>query len=80
MQAHPRSIFALSDGKRRYIILLFQRQYVRNKERQWQPASTENNASECHTCSDWNGCGTDCTLSRVFCAPCGTSLELGGVS
>jgi hypothetical protein len=44
----------------------------------WQPASTENNRPECHTCSDWNGCGTDCTLSRVFCVPCGTSLEVGG--
>ena len=37
MQAHPRSIFALFDGKRRYIIPLFQRQYVWNKERQWHP-------------------------------------------
>jgi hypothetical protein len=44
----------------------------------WQPASTENNAPECHTCSDWNGCGSDCTLSRVFCVPCGTSLDVGG--
>ncbi|MGC4089440.1 MAG: hypothetical protein QM756_16435 [Polyangiaceae bacterium] len=41
----------------------------------WQPASMENNREECHTCRDWNGCGTDCTLSRVFCVPCGTSLD-----
>lgn len=44
----------------------------------WQPASTENNHPECHTCSDWNGCGTDCKLSRVFCVPCGASLDIGG--
>lgn len=37
MQAHPRSIFALFDGKRRYIIPLFQRQYVWTKDRQWNP-------------------------------------------
>jgi len=43
----------------------------------WKPASTENNRPECHTCSDWNGCGTDCTLSRVFCSECGTSLAVG---
>jgi len=42
----------------------------------WQPASTENNKPECHTCSDWNGCGTDCTLSRVYCEACNTSLTL----
>jgi len=43
----------------------------------WKPASTENNRPECHTCSDWNGCGADCTLSRVFCSECGTSLAVG---
>ena len=37
MQAHTRSVFALFDGKRRYIIPLFQRQYVWTKERQWHP-------------------------------------------
>jgi len=28
---------------------------------------------ECHRCSDWNGCGGDCTLSRVVCLKCGDS-------
>lgn len=37
-----------------------------------RPASTEHNNPECHTCEDWNGCGRDCTLSRVFCKKCGT--------
>ena len=36
MQAHPRSIFGVFDGKRRYVIPLFQRQYVWDKERQWE--------------------------------------------
>lgn len=30
-------------------------------------ASKENNNPECHRCSDWNGCGKDCTLSKVYC-------------
>lgn len=38
-----------------------------------QPAETEHNKEECHLCSDWNGCGKDCTLSRIFCKKCGTS-------
>jgi len=42
----------------------------------WRPASTEHEREECHTCSDWGGCGRDCTLSRVFCADCGTSLAI----
>lgn len=29
------------------------------------PAKTEHNKEECHLCSDWNGCGRDCTLSKV---------------
>ena len=37
------------------------------------PAETEHNNPECHTCSDWHGCGQDCTLSRVFCTKCGKS-------
>jgi hypothetical protein len=41
----------------------------------WRPTSTEHNREECHSCSDWGGCERDCTLSRVFCSPCGTSLE-----
>ena len=41
-----------------------------------KPASTERGKPECHTCSDWNGCGRDCTLSKVFCTDCGTSLSM----
>lgn len=37
-------------------------------------AETEHNRPECHRCSDWGSCGTDCTLSRVFCLTCGTSF------
>lgn len=36
MQAHPRSVFHLFDGKRRYVVPLFQRQYVWNREDQWE--------------------------------------------
>lgn len=39
----------------------------------FHPAHSERNKEECHTCSDWGGCGGDCTLSRIFCPPCGTS-------
>ncbi|MFC1912125.1 hypothetical protein ACFLXG_03105 [Chloroflexota bacterium] len=39
------------------------------------PAETEYNKKECHLCSDWNGCGEDCTLSRVCCPKCGTSIN-----
>jgi hypothetical protein len=39
----------------------------------WDPAETEHNNPECHTCRDWNGCGRDCTFSRAFCRKCGTS-------
>jgi len=38
------------------------------------PAETEHNNPECHRCSDWSPCGTDCTLSRVFCSRCGKEL------
>lgn len=37
-------------------------------------ARTEHNKPECHTCADWNGCGTDCRLSRVFCDYCNISM------
>lgn len=40
------------------------------------PAVTEHNKEECHLCSDWGGCGTDCTLSRVYCSRCGASLDI----
>lgn len=42
----------------------------------WKLASTENGKPECHRCTDWGPCGADCTLSRVYCEECGTSLEL----
>ena len=29
---------------------------------------------ECHVCADWRGCSGNCTLSRVYCGDCGTSL------
>jgi len=35
------------------------------------PAETEHEKEECHRCSDWNGCGTDCTLSKIFQYPFG---------
>ena len=38
------------------------------------PAWDEHRREECHTCQDWGGCGQDCTLSRIYCAGCGTSL------
>ena len=40
------------------------------------PAQTEHNKKECHLCSDWNGCGEDCTLSRVYCQKCETGFEV----
>lgn len=40
------------------------------------PAETEHNNSECHLCSDWGGCGRDCTLSRVYCPKCGASINI----
>ena len=41
-----------------------------------RPAATEHNKPECHLCSDWNGCGRDCTLSLVYCTECGASLQM----
>jgi hypothetical protein len=40
------------------------------------PAKEEHNNPECHVCSDWNGCGKDCTLSRVYCSNCGKSMDV----
>ena len=37
MQPFSRSIFDLFDGKKRYVVPLFQRQYVWNLEDQWEP-------------------------------------------
>jgi hypothetical protein len=42
----------------------------------WQPARTEHDREECRRCENWSGCGRDCTLSRVFCAKCGSSLAI----
>jgi hypothetical protein len=39
-----------------------------------QIAQLEHKKEECHLCSDWNGCGNDCTLSLVFCDKCKTEL------
>ena len=39
-------------------------------------AETEHDKEECHLCRDWNGCGRDCTLSRVRCSKCGKSISL----
>ncbi len=33
-------------------------------------ANKKYNNPECHLCSDWNGCGRDCTLSSVYCKKC----------
>jgi rubrerythrin len=40
------------------------------------PAETEHEKPECHRCSDWSGCGRDCTLSRVYCSKCGRSRSM----
>lgn len=40
------------------------------------PAETEHNNPECHRCSDWRGCGTDCTLSKVYCRKCSSGLDI----
>jgi uncharacterized protein with ParB-like and HNH nuclease domain len=37
MQPHSRSIFDLFDSKKRYVVPLFQRQYVWSREEQWLP-------------------------------------------
>jgi hypothetical protein len=34
-------------------------------------AAALHNKPECHTCSDWNGCGRDCTWSGWRCDHCG---------
>jgi len=39
-----------------------------------EEAKTAHNKLECHLCSDWDGCRSDCTLSTVSCTPCGKSL------
>lgn len=37
MKSNPRSIYELFDGKRRYVVPLYQRQYVWNRDDQWAP-------------------------------------------
>jgi hypothetical protein len=39
-------------------------------------ASSKHDRPECHLCSDWNGCGEDCTLSGVYCEKCGHRLAI----
>lgn len=34
-------------------------------------AAEVNDKPECHSCSDWSGCGGDCTLSELICPTCG---------
>ena len=41
-----------------------------------KPAKLEHKRPRCHLCEDWNGCGSDCTLSRVYCQECGISLKV----
>jgi hypothetical protein len=41
----------------------------------WAPATSVHDKPECHTCRDWGGCGSDCTLSGIRCDECGTSKE-----
>jgi hypothetical protein len=42
----------------------------------WKVAHMEHGKPECHACSDWGGCGRDCTLSAVTCIDCGTSMAI----
>lgn len=39
-------------------------------------AEVEHNKEECNLCKHSKGCGTDCTLSRVYCPNCGANLDL----
>lgn len=39
-------------------------------------AQLEHKNDQCHLCSDWNGCGRDCTLSLVYCNKCKTKLKI----
>jgi len=39
-------------------------------------AETEHNKEECHSCRDWNGCGRDCTLSKIYCPKCGSFISV----
>jgi hypothetical protein len=39
-----------------------------------RPATEKRERPECHRCEDWGGCGRDCRLSEVVCAPCDRHL------
>ncbi|NLU49139.1 MAG: hypothetical protein GXX09_01835 [Syntrophomonadaceae bacterium] len=39
-------------------------------------AIAEYNKEECDLCKNSKGCGTQCTLSKVYCPECGETLEL----
>ncbi len=39
-------------------------------------AEIKHNKEECHLCSDWNGCGKNCTLSKVYCQKCRRSIKV----
>ena len=41
-----------------------------------RPAITKHEKEECHLCSDWNGCGRDCTLSEIICENCGNNRKI----
>lgn len=39
-------------------------------------AEEEHNKPECHLCTDWSGCNSDCTLSRIYCTKCNISENI----
>lgn len=39
-------------------------------------AEIENNKPECHLCSDWNGCKSNCTLSKILCRSCNLMMDI----
>ena len=41
-----------------------------------KPADTEHGKKECRRCRDWNGCGKDCTLSKLICKNCNISEKI----
>ncbi|GIH05843.1 hypothetical protein Rhe02_39100 [Rhizocola hellebori] len=42
----------------------------------FKAASSEYGREECHRCRDWSPCRGDCTLSKIYCAGCGTSKTM----
>lgn len=57
-----------------------QDRYLRKSDGHWYcngcniGAETVHDREECHRCRDWNSCGTDCTLSEIYCKQCGAKL------